>query len=391
MSLKSIWFNSPHDIEGRTIQQLVGLVGKLLDGSSASGELRDFLASIPAENLSRYANECLTGDKFTEGGAALQDVVNEVGRRIGFKVEAGLYRGKVNEVGFDGIWRSHDEAAIIVEVKTTDTYSIELETLAGYKKRLVASGKVDESRSSILVIVGRADTGSWEAQIRGSRYAWDIRLISVEALIRLMDVRQGVEDPKVVERIRAILTPKEFTKVDEIVDLVFSTAEDVKSEEILLVEPAELTGKAKPKFTPVDFRVACLQRIQASLKIQLIKRSAALYTSADDKIAVFCLNSRRHEHPTAPRYWFAFHPHQRDELKTHTSSYVAFGCGSEKTVILIPAQELLAWLDQLWITEDATRMYWHVRILEKGGKFVIQTKAGYKPIDVTKYVVPNKL
>jgi len=35
----------------------------------------------------------------------------------------------------------------------------------------------------VLIVVGRQDTGELEAQIRGSRHAWDIRLISAEALL----------------------------------------------------------------------------------------------------------------------------------------------------------------------------------------------------------------
>jgi hypothetical protein len=51
---------------------------------------------------------------------------------------------------------------------------------------LITSGQLKEDQSSILIVVGREDTGDLEAQIRGSRHAWDVRLISVDALLRLM-------------------------------------------------------------------------------------------------------------------------------------------------------------------------------------------------------------
>ncbi|MDX1563655.1 MAG: putative Ig domain-containing protein, partial [Gammaproteobacteria bacterium] len=43
---------------------------------------------------------------FSNSGLALQDIVNEVARRLGFDVEPGRYRGKKGEIGFDGLWRS---------------------------------------------------------------------------------------------------------------------------------------------------------------------------------------------------------------------------------------------------------------------------------------------
>ena len=76
------------------------------------------------------------------------------------------------------------EPEIIIEVKTTDAYTVRLETTNEYKDKLVETGQVSKS-ASILIVVGREDTGALEAQVRGSRFAWDIRLISVERLIKL--------------------------------------------------------------------------------------------------------------------------------------------------------------------------------------------------------------
>ena len=57
----------------------------------------------------------------------------------------------------------------------------------------------------MLLIVGRQDTGDLEAQIRGSRHAWDIRIISVDALLRLMSTKEEVEDPLMMQKIHSIL------------------------------------------------------------------------------------------------------------------------------------------------------------------------------------------
>ena len=128
MSLTSLWKSQKGELAIKHVQAVVSWAGdgKLRDGSSASEEFREFLTNVPSEILGRYANECLGEEKFSEASPALQDVINEVGRRLGFSVQNGLYRGKVNEIGNDGLWLSNDGSAIILEVKTTAVYTIDL-------------------------------------------------------------------------------------------------------------------------------------------------------------------------------------------------------------------------------------------------------------------------
>jgi hypothetical protein len=275
MSLSSLWESKQSELAKKHVQAMVGLAGdgKLRDWNQASIEFREFLKHVSSEILARYANECLGTEKFSEASAVLQDVINEIGRRLGFKVENGLYRGKTNEIGNDGLWLSDEHGALIVEVKTTDTYTIDLDTLANYRRKLATEETIDLDKSSILIVVGRSDTDSLEAQVRGSRHAWDVRIISVDALLRLVRVKEELEDPQAVQKIRQILRPKEYTKVDQIIDLVFSAAEDVKQEEKLQQEVESSEGSSK-KFTPVNFRDACIAKLQAHLKTVLVKRTA---------------------------------------------------------------------------------------------------------------------
>src|ERR1035437_10220874 len=70
---------------------------------------------------------------------------------------------------------SKNEPDLIIEVKTTDYVTVRLEKIAEYKEKLLAESKVSKD-ASILIVVGREDTGALEAQVRGSRYAWDMRL-----------------------------------------------------------------------------------------------------------------------------------------------------------------------------------------------------------------------
>ena len=389
MALTELWKTAPKEVYDKTIAQVIGFAGegKLRDGGPASNEFRDFLALVPSSFLARYAGECLT-DKFDGSGFALQDVINEVGKRLGFRVEQGRYRGTPGEIGFDGLWISPDMNALVVEVKTTDAYRIDLDTVATYRRNLIVKQRVKESSCSILIIVGRSDTGDLEAQIRGSRHARDIRLISIDGLLRLMQLKEELEDPKIMDKIRRVLMPQEFTKVDGIIDLVFSTAEDVKKEEELAEEADDEEGdQRKPKFTPVNFRDACAARVQDHLGQPLVKRSFAVYSSPDEKLLAVCINSREYKKAASSGYWFGFHPHHRDMLQNHEKSFVALGCGSKDSILLVPAADFVPWLEKCYKTEQEARFYWHIRVTKDKDGYVLRLRKGTEPVRLDKYLL----
>jgi hypothetical protein len=162
--------------------------GNLKDLTPCSSELRQYLSKILSEKIGSYIDHCLS-HSFPKSGLVLQDLVNELGRRLDYKVSNGRYQGVVGGIGYDGIWVSTEGHSIIAEVKTTDAYRISLDKIAEYRQKLLSNGEIKGS-PSILVIVGREDTGELEAQIRGSRHAWDIRLISAEALFKLVQLKE---------------------------------------------------------------------------------------------------------------------------------------------------------------------------------------------------------
>jgi len=190
------------------------------DGDTTSEEFRGFLRTIPSNILARYAIESLR-DRFEGSGYALQDVVNQIGERMGFAVTHGRYRGARGHNGFDGLWHAKDGHAIVVEVKTTDVYRIALSQIVHYQQSLVETGAIREGQSSVLLVVGRQDTDGLEAQIRGSKHAWNVRLITVDGLLRLLQLREEMGQPDMVRKICKILVPTEYTKVDRIIEMVF--------------------------------------------------------------------------------------------------------------------------------------------------------------------------
>lgn len=390
MALLDLWNKTPDQLKAKQVHQLIAFAGggKLIDASDCSTEFRAFLTRVPSENLKDYADQCLN-HPFTDSGLALQDVVNEVGSRIGAEVTPGRYRGTPKQVGLDGLWKFPKGQSIIVEVKTTDTYRIDLNTIADYRKALIDSKDISKTESSMLLVVGRQDTGDLEAQIRGSRYAWDIRIISVDALLRLMSTKEEVEDPQIIQRIHSILVPREFTRLDEIADILFSAAEEIKQESVTPDEEEVIVDKKskEPKVTPVAFHDACISRIQAVLGETLIKRSRSQYSSPDKSVIVNCAVSKEHNPDANPNYWFAFHPHQKESLQSTSKSFVAFGCGTSKRLLLIPFSDFESWLEGMWITQKDDRFYWHIVIYRKDDKYTLHRKKGEKNIDLTSYLL----
>jgi hypothetical protein len=390
MSLLDLWKKTPDQIQAKQVQQLIAFAGEghLADGNSASTEFRRFLSNVSSDLLLRYTDDCLQ-TKFDGSGFALQDVVNEIGSRLGFEVTPGRYRGTSSAIGFDGLWSGPEGNHIVVEVKTTDAYRIDLDTIAEYRRKLVAAGQAKEATSSILIVVGRQDTGDLEAQIRGSRHAWDVRLISVDSLIRLLTIREEVEDPSIEVRIRAILVPREFTRVDGIIDLAFSATEEILHDEKALAvtdqDEDKLDGR---KFIPVSFHEACVIRIMKVLNQQLVKRSRAMFTNADNSVVVLCAVSREYSQGSSTAYWFAFHPHQKAKLESTEQAFVAFGCGSPEKLVMIPFKVFAPWVDGMNQTHrDDGRSYWHVQIFDEDGRLVLHRKKDEARPDITKYLL----
>jgi hypothetical protein len=271
MRLQSLWRSNRAAIDELAIEQIVAIAGdgSLRDNSTCSQELRAYLAEANSAKLGDYVDRCLT-NKLPNGGSILQDLVNELGRRLDYVVTNGRYQGVSGQIGFDGLWTSPEGHAVVVEVKTTDAYRISLDTIAAYREKLRARGDI-ESSASVLVVVGREDTGELEAQIRGSRHAWDMRLISTDSLLKLVLLKEAAEGPETGRKIRSVLTPAEYTRLDGMIDIMFTTAKDVEegSQTEVAAEAGEAAvesdGKSGWQFTDSKILQALRERVILAL------------------------------------------------------------------------------------------------------------------------------
>jgi hypothetical protein len=381
---------NPLSVEHYTVQQIVAICGdgNLRDNSICSQKLREFLALQSADRLAEYARYCLD-EGFPKSGLVLQDSVNEIGKRLGYSVTHGRYQGATNQVGFHGLWFDGTNH-IIVEVKTTDAYRINLDTIQAYADRIESASP----RSySLLIVVGRKDTGDLEAQVRGSRHAWSTRLISVDSLVKLMFIREELDDKNLIERIRRILLPFEYTRVDNIVDLVFDAQQesDKKAQtidELSSDDAAEKRATGRYEFTPREQLEA--KRKQASQAFfkwksavgqQLTKTN---YVSTDNRLGITCAVSKRYRRDYQP-YWYALHPQWLQFLRSKPESYFVLACMDRDEAYALPVKLLEEHLSDFNRTELEDKHYWHIALSNEAGRLGLRLSTIGKTIDLAPY------
>jgi hypothetical protein len=387
MPLLSLLAASPEALRQLSIEQIVATAGdgRLRDGTESQTELREYLKRVSIEALSGYADYCLS-NAFSKSGHVLQDIVNELGRRLEYEVTNGRYQGTVNAVGFDGIWRDPTGHSLIVEVKTTDAYRLSLDTLAGYRDQLKGRGDLTEP-CSLLIIVGRTDTGELEAQVRGSRHAWDIRLISIDALLNLVRIKESAEGQDTIAKIRRLLVPLEYTRLDQLVDVMFTTTQDVEtavsadSTKPVESEEREDNGSSSGgwEFTPPvliqSIRDKILLALGRRLELSFVKKSRALYWDPTHSSRVACTVSKRYSDQGAARYWYAYHPAWHIFLEEAERGLFVLGCVDLDVAFALPINVIAVNLEKLNTTEtkNGTGHYYHVKIVEPGpGSYGLQ-------------------
>jgi hypothetical protein len=323
----------------------------------------------------------------------LQDLVNEIGRRLDYKVTNGRYQGTSKAIGFDGIWVSPEGHTIVAEVKTTDAYRISLDTIAQYRTKLISSGQIT-APSSILIIVGRDDTGELEAQVRGSRHAWDIRLISADALLKLAQLKESADGPETGRKIRSLLAPMEYTRLDAMIDVMFTTATDVEQASQISepdAEPAKggVSTKEKVKGTWVFTDRELLQAKRESVVIalskitsaNLIRKSASLYWNSSHTTRIACAVSKSYDESLV-RYWYAYHPAWDAFLGEAESAFFALGCMDIESAFAIPFKTMHPLVESLNTTQLDDKFYWHIHLKETSKGIVMLLPKKGEPLNL---------
>lgn len=365
-TLLTLLKSDPDKVDSLSIEQVVTLSGngKLTDNSECSRELREYLQIARSEVLSKYLAHCLL-KSFDKSGFVLQDVINELGRRLDYTVENGLYQGRSTAIGFDGLWTDATGHTILVEVKTTDAYRINLDTIAGYREELISAARIGKE-SSVLLVVGRQDTGDLEAQVRGSKHAWTTRIISADALEKLVSLKENAETES-VSKIHELLVPFEYTKLDRIIEIAFTVAEDTSNafQEDQPIESLTAVDKGeegqKQHRTPQDVISATRANIVVALSTNyapMVKKSRALYWNTDKSVRAVVTVSK--QYGDSGGYWYAYHESWDKFLAEAVQGFYVLGCIGRNEAYAVPFQWIHSKLEQLNATERESNKHWHI-------------------------------
>jgi len=158
LTLVRMWKENKEGIQNKTLAQILAFAGegKLADGNECSSEFRELLSVLPLEAVREYANQVVTSREsdFPDRSFALQDIVNELGKRLGFDVNPGLYRGRPGESGHDGLWIDPDgQHAIVIETKSSTNYHIRLDSIAHYRNELQKTRSSNENYPALTIKV----------------------------------------------------------------------------------------------------------------------------------------------------------------------------------------------------------------------------------------------
>ena len=205
-----------------------------------------------------------------------------------------------------------------------------------------------------------------------------MRLISADALIKLVQLKENAEGSETGQKIRSLLVPREYTRLDEMIDVMFTTAKDVErvveaieTEKEQAVEAVNGPDKIKGAWEFTDSRALQAKRDEVITALSrhqgtpLIKKSRALYWSPDHATRAAFTISKRYARQGGPHYWYGYPPQWDEFLREGERGYLVLGCMDRDHAFVIPTTVLYPLLKDLNTTrnEDGT-YYWHIQLAE---------------------------
>jgi len=251
-----------------TIEKLISLTGELKDNSPSSEKFRSFISSpdVSRSDLNAWINECLekAGQSFNQ---ALQDMVNCIGERLGFKVDYGRYERSKDLIEYDGKWVSEEaNVQLVVETEKTEAYRINPDQFGGYTEELRKKASINTEelrkikvpemykrirRAYGLFVIGEEEPTTLISTIRGSRYRDTIRVIPVKSLLNLFRMKEEI--PLSHAQIVKLLLPIDAINVGEVIETIEDIIETrLKEEKIETPTKARVHEGKKEEDLPTD-------------------------------------------------------------------------------------------------------------------------------------------
>jgi hypothetical protein len=244
-------------ITATSIEDVLMLLGVPLSDADeqAKTRFRRYIAQAKwgSDDYRAWIDECIK-----KGGrdsasrvyyCALQDIVVSLGKRLGLEVEYGRYSGSQAEPAFDGLWKRASGEVIVLEVKTSPWPVDKVRQLGDYLDELAKQEGWEPASVYGLYAIGPGDYEALITQIRGSEWRNQIRVISFENLLRLIELAEQLDvigGPHTgAPKVQRILLPVETIDLGDLIDLIMEIAEFRRQEAASEVEEEAEEGEAE--------------------------------------------------------------------------------------------------------------------------------------------------
>jgi hypothetical protein len=205
--------------------------------------------------------------------------------------------------------------------------------------------------------------------VRGSRHAWDIRIVSADSLAKLVLLKEETEEDTSA-KISEILKPIEYTRVDKIIELAFSAAREASDTDEISEdeEPDEDDSEVQryiqdhtPRKILDSAREKALAALSEKVGSSLIRKSKALYWSPDvgHQIRAVATVSKRYK---GRFFWYAYHPTWDAFLAEGTKGFFLLAGIGLPRAYAIPRKWIHAMLPRLNTTKTEDRVYYHIHL-----------------------------
>ena len=208
-----------------------------------------------------------------------------------------------------------------------------------------------------------------------------------------MNIKENSMEAETGRKIRSVLVPVEYARVDSLVDVVFAAASDAQ-EAVQVTSPAVSVetqdmgakGVAVGNLTDIQaVREKIVYAFEARIKSSLIRKSRAMYWSADHSARLVCAVSKHYE--TGNAYWYAFHPAWKSFLEEGALGVFVLGCLDLERALALPIAFLSELLPDLNTTERLDSKYWHIRLDFNSAGEVYMAVPKKSPVNLEAYAL----
>ncbi|MGD0076348.1 MAG: hypothetical protein ABSD31_18735, partial [Candidatus Binataceae bacterium] len=193
-----------------------------------------------------------------------------------------------------------------------------------------------------------------------------------------------------------ILIPFEYTRVDNIVDLVFETQQetDQKAQTNADLESEDAAESANQEqgayeFTPRDkLDEKRLKIVHAFFKLKNatpVQRTRTNFSDSMNQVGATCAISKRYKRDYQP-YWYALHPKWLVFMRSVSDGFFVLGCMDRNEAYALPIAFIEQNLEAMNTTEKGDKKYWHVALTIDKGSLALNLSSIGKKIDLAPYL-----